>query len=89
MRIKEIHMNKSKLCREANRLVKAGMSRSAAFKQVWAEAKKDLCWDMDFEGAALGTVKASPVKKLPLNLNYSYDRAVYMALYRKEAGIPA
>jgi hypothetical protein len=82
-------MNKSKLCREANRLVKAGMSRSAAFKQVWAESRADPCWDMDFAGAALGTVKTSPGKPLPLNLAFSYDRAVYMALYRKEAGIPA
>jgi hypothetical protein len=79
---------KSKVMSRGNKLA-ATMDRSAAFRQAWAEVKSDPCWDMDFQAMALGTVKTTIGKKLPLNLNFNGDRAVYMAIYRKEAGIPA
>jgi hypothetical protein len=60
-----------------------GLSWSEALKKAW---RLD---SFDFAGMAIGSCPVSQSKKLPLNLIFSYDRAVYMALYRKEAGIPA
>ncbi|MDR1902412.1 MAG: hypothetical protein LBQ88_09060 [Treponema sp.] len=79
-------MNRSKVMKKAWEIRRGGKSWSDSLKAAWADAFFN---GLDFAGMAQKTVAVSPVKPLPLNLAFDGDRALYMARYRKEAGIPA